>query len=589
MKKTFTANISGTVFHIEEDAYDQLQRYLANIRAKFSGSSGSDEIMADIEARIAELFNERLQGRQVVTTADVDHVKGVMGQPEDFEGAVGDDPTSGTPPPPPFTGPRQKRLFRDPDDHWVGGVIGGLAAYFNFDPLWLRIAFGVFLVLGWGAPVVVYLVMWVLVPKAETPAERLAMRGEPVTVENIKRVFDEGAERVKAGARRVAGEAEALGEKWRSGAYAYPGQRTASGAERFFRTGFRVLGKVVGVGALLLGLLLAFCFIVFAVGGTGMGLITGDVDGSMRALIDGWFISPDLAFWSWVGVGVLCLVPVIGLLLAGFRLLFEVQVPRWVGWTLVPLWFASMILLAVVGVRQAHEFRQHDKVTATIDLAMPADRILHIAAAHDPWFGDSRSRYDDDLDMITIEGDVVRWGYAALDVKESPDSLFHLEVIRRAHGATFKEASRRAQAITATYTVQDSLLTLSPVFTSDRADRLRGQMVQYIVWVPMGAAVRFERGTARIIYDIKNTTDTWDGDMVGRTWTMTPQGLQGGTPSEVKDTVPPQKGTVRVDVEQKKGDAKDKDGRESTVHIRVSEKRSPFPSLVGLLRSSIEA
>ncbi|MCI1752815.1 MAG: hypothetical protein LKM36_08110 [Flavobacteriales bacterium] len=84
MKKTFTANLNGTVFHIEEDAYDQLQRYLANIRAKFSGSGEAEEIMADIEARVAELFHERLQGRQAVSMADVDHVKQVMGQPEDY-------------------------------------------------------------------------------------------------------------------------------------------------------------------------------------------------------------------------------------------------------------------------------------------------------------------------------------------------------------------------------------------------------------------------------------------------------------------------------------------------------------------------
>ena len=84
MKKTFTANLNGTVFHIEEDAYDQLQRYRANIRAKFSGSAEAEEIMADIEARIAELFTERLQGRQAVSLADVDHVKQVMGQPEDY-------------------------------------------------------------------------------------------------------------------------------------------------------------------------------------------------------------------------------------------------------------------------------------------------------------------------------------------------------------------------------------------------------------------------------------------------------------------------------------------------------------------------
>ena len=86
MKKTLTANISGTVFHIEEDAYAKLQRYLDTVRAQFSGSDGRDEIMADIESRIAELFTERLVGRQVVTIDDVDHVIATMGQPEDYVG-----------------------------------------------------------------------------------------------------------------------------------------------------------------------------------------------------------------------------------------------------------------------------------------------------------------------------------------------------------------------------------------------------------------------------------------------------------------------------------------------------------------------
>ena len=123
MKKTLTANISGTVFHIEEDAYDKLNRYLGTIRARFSGSEGRDEIMADIEARIAELFQERLQGRQVVGIADVDHVIAVMGQPEDYA----DGEAGGGAMPPPTTDGR-RRLFRAPDDSWVGGVFGGLAA-----------------------------------------------------------------------------------------------------------------------------------------------------------------------------------------------------------------------------------------------------------------------------------------------------------------------------------------------------------------------------------------------------------------------------------------------------------------------------
>ncbi|MCB0795518.1 MAG: PspC domain-containing protein, partial [Flavobacteriales bacterium] len=150
MKKTLTANISGAVFHIEEQAYERLNRYLDTIRAQFAGNAGRDEIMTDIESRIAELLSERLgSGRQVVTVEDVDHVIQVMGQPEDYlgEDTFTDGPegafhqSSGQ-------ARRHRRLFRDPDDKWVGGVLSGVANYFGFDPLILRIIYLVLLITG---------------------------------------------------------------------------------------------------------------------------------------------------------------------------------------------------------------------------------------------------------------------------------------------------------------------------------------------------------------------------------------------------------------------------------------------------------
>ena len=169
MKKTVTANVSGTVFHIEEDAYDQLQRYLSGIRAQLDANAGREEILADVEARIAELFNERLGGkRQVVTIDDVQHVMSVMGKPEDYGDGSGstDGAASGN-----ASQRGYKRFFRDPDDKWVGGVIGGLAAYIGMDPIWLRIIMIVFILLGKGTPILLYVLLWILVPKAETAAD----------------------------------------------------------------------------------------------------------------------------------------------------------------------------------------------------------------------------------------------------------------------------------------------------------------------------------------------------------------------------------------------------------------------------------
>src|SRR5438128_79450 len=118
MKKTFTANIAGTVFHVEEDAYEALKRYLENIRANFSGSAAANEIMSDVEARIAELFTERLQGRNVVMLDDVQHVQSIMGKPEDFGGDEAGDHAAASEPGTGGAGlPRKhRRLFRDMED-----------------------------------------------------------------------------------------------------------------------------------------------------------------------------------------------------------------------------------------------------------------------------------------------------------------------------------------------------------------------------------------------------------------------------------------------------------------------------------------
>ncbi|HEY0977520.1 MAG TPA: PspC domain-containing protein [Flavobacteriales bacterium] len=535
MKKTFTANISGTVFHIEEDAYDQLHRYLANIRAKFSGSTGSDEILSDIEARVAELFTERLQGRQVVTIADVEHVQQTMGQPEDFASDESTGNTTGAGAQSNWTagaGTGRKRLFRDPEDQWVGGVLSGISAYFNLDPLWLRIAFVIIIVLGWGSPVAIYLVLWIMVPKADTPADRLRMRGEPVTVDNLKKAFDHGAEKFTAGAQRMSEEARDMGRRWKENDLTGEAQRNVG---RHVRTAASALGRVIGAVFLVLGVLLAFGLIMGNFGRTNLLLddrlmLNGNL--GWGQLSDAWFISPELATWAWLGVVVLVLVPIIGLIAAGIRLLFDVAIPRWFGWVLSPLWILSIFLLVMIGLRHANEFRYTERVTDDIAIPVPADGVLHIAAGKDPLFGNDRERYSDNWELIEINDGTVTWGSTELDVKESPDSLFHLRIIRKASGSGVKQALNRARSIAFEHSVQDNLLTLSPLYSNPSEDKLRGQSVLCIVQVPMNKAVRFERGTARIIHDIDNTTNTWDPEMVGRTWTMTPQGLSAGIPPE---------------------------------------------------------
>ena len=141
MNKTVTINISGIIFHIEEDAYDSLSKYLATIKGYFSNTDGGNEILADIEARIAELLQEKINtSKQVILMMDVEYVKGVMGKPEDFGADTSHDENKNEKENTFRDEKAKRRLFRDPEERLIGGVCSGLANYFNIDTVWVRLA-----------------------------------------------------------------------------------------------------------------------------------------------------------------------------------------------------------------------------------------------------------------------------------------------------------------------------------------------------------------------------------------------------------------------------------------------------------------
>jgi phage shock protein PspC (stress-responsive transcriptional regulator) len=540
MKKTLTANISGTVFHIEEDAFEQMHRYLESIRSQFVGSEGQDEIMTDIEARIAELLLERLAGtRQVVSIADVEHVITVMGQPEDYRDPAAEE--TGYVPPPGSGGPnwqatgaKRKRLFRDPDDKWIGGVLGGIGAYFSVDPLILRVIYIVLLFLGVGW--LIYLILWIVVPVATTPSEKLEMRGEPVNVENIKRVFNEGTDRVRTGAERVGQEAEEIGRKY--------GPRARRGLDEFFNflgdlfgLLFKAIGKVVGIVLLLGGAVLALVFMMILIGEFTLWGIPDTTHGIMNIQDIAVLIFGDPAWMNlaWLALMGAVLVPIIGIIHGGLSLLFNIASPKWFGWSLTLVWIFSIVTLAFIGMRVAADLRHQEVVETRHALAMPSDEEIILVCTQGGQYLKDRRRSA--LGRVRVEGNTVDLGWATLHVRQSRDTMYHLVVQRRARGATLRAAGDRAAAIKAGWEQRDNTLDLAPWFNFDRDDLFRGQNVRYILEVPVGGAVHFDASVGGMIHDIANLNGTLDAQMTGHSWTMTEQGLESDTaPISTKST-----------------------------------------------------
>ncbi len=188
MKITININLGGYPFNVDEDAYERLRQYMKSLEKEFSGESSASEIMADIEGRIAELFKMRLNAyKQVITMKDVEEVMAILGSPEVISG----NSTSDERPP-----RSQRRIYRDQDRRVFGGVCAGISAYLDWDPLIMRIIFSILIIAG-GFGLGLYLILWIVLPEAKTTAQKLEMRGDPVTVENIKDSVKQEFETVK--------------------------------------------------------------------------------------------------------------------------------------------------------------------------------------------------------------------------------------------------------------------------------------------------------------------------------------------------------------------------------------------------------
>ena len=342
MKKTLTVNLGGTVFHIDEDAYQLLDKYLSNLRIHFRKEEGSDEIMDDFEARISELLGERVRlGYEVITIEQVEEIIKRMGKPEEiFEG-------EGEAPRPEESGearqqarvPR-KRLMRDPDNRVLGGVAGGIAAYMGWDPTAVRIVF-ILLLFFYGIMIPLYFLLWIIVPLARTATEKLEMRGESVTIENIGKTVTDGFEKVS----------DRVNDYISSDKPRTTLQRLGDAFVQII--GFLLKCVIILAGIILLPPLALVVFVLiivtFALMAGGAGVLY-ELSPFGMDLIQG--MPTSTAIIGCVGIILFIGIPVFALIYAICGRLFKARpLPAQARWALLVLWLVSVVLCGVYAIR----------------------------------------------------------------------------------------------------------------------------------------------------------------------------------------------------------------------------------------------
>lgn len=477
MKKTITVNIKGLSFTIEEDAYEVLQKYLSRLSAAFEGQVGGDDIIEDLEIRIAELFNAKLNElKTVIEMSDVREVLTTLGEPEEMiNDGDEDDDEEYSAHNSSHKSNHEKRLFRDEENAVLGGVCAGIANYFHLDVVVIRILFAVILFFG-GFGIPLYIILWIAIPRAKNTIDRLRMKGRPINVETVKEEVEMAAEKMKEGTRKFASRVSDKGQY----------RRTAS-------RGARILATIVGIGLIGFGLLHLITFTVFVIGGTQFIPIQSDTGFLSITDLGNLLLSNSADInLTWIGGLMAVLSAIFFLFLLGSMLIFRLR-NRWSKLSLAGLFITGLIgffICLSVGMRTARDLAidgEIERLAGDVNAKeinifpqfqkLTEDQSFHIKS--NGQFG-----------FFTLDGDNVKSYGVHFEYVKSADSLFHVYQNFTARSHTHKTAVKKSTNIVHGLSLNGDSLLVNTDFSFPKKDKIRAQEVVIRIEVPEGGQVK---------------------------------------------------------------------------------------------------
>jgi phage shock protein PspC (stress-responsive transcriptional regulator) len=489
MKKTISVNISGLVFNIEEEAYSALDQYLKDISARIKNSDDAKEIIRDVESRIAELFREKLSNTsEVITVEHVEEVKAILGKPADFSMEEGEDPTSENNFSANEKTSSEKRMYRDTDNAKLGGVCSGIAAYLGVDALILRIIFVVLFIVG-GSGVLLYLILLFIIPEAKTTAEKLKMRGEPVTVNNIK----DHLNTLK----------DDISKKAKNSSFVEPFNDLIANLPPFVTKTLKVFSQVVGFFFITGSLVALFVFTSMFMGESGFLPI--HIDGQNLTLSDGISIlyGDGIHYLlSYLAILVFIYIPIISFSIWGVKLLFSIQTKTKITTIVLGVvWSVSLAILMYTGISVGMDMSKREQVTETITPVVDVNKLYVDVEGN---LSDAPIEVKGKLrDFILVKNESFYLGNPHLLLKPNEkDSVFKIEIIKEAAAGTSKMAFNRADRISYNHLIWGNQLKLSPYLKMNVSDKFRGQTVTVIIYVPEGKEIEFGENIDHVFHNL---------------------------------------------------------------------------------------
>ncbi|MCW5912547.1 MAG: PspC domain-containing protein [Cyclobacteriaceae bacterium] len=577
MKKNISINISGIIFHIEEDGYETLRKYLDSIKRYFATFEDSSEILADIESRIAEIFLAKLhEGKQVITAEDVSSLVATMGSVSDFKAAeeqelAGEYTSSAKET---FTSSESsattRKLLRDQKRKILGGVCAGLAHYFNIDPVWPRLLFALLVLGSYGSLIIIYIILWIFIPgsaeledepnvkkmyrdrerrviggvaggvaaffgadlaiirllfvisgifgvgflayiilwivlpEAKTITEKMQMQGEPVTLSNIEST-------VKKSLNEKDQEEESMLAKivlfpFRLIAMIIDGLAKILGP--FLRVIVDVLRVAIGVAISLAGLfvMLSLLFTVGVIFGffhlndwTWWSANVGEIGLPLEAFRN------TFPTWTVIFAFLVAFIPALFINLIGNSIIAKrITFNPLVGWSLFVLFFISIAAVGISVPQMVYAFKEEGEYKT--EKTFPVNGKIAVLRVNETGL--------DDYDMTSL---IIK-GYEGTDIK----------LIQRfeAQGNTRKVAVENARMVDYKVEQQDSVLLFDSNITFKPEAKFRAQRLEMELYIPYNNLFVVEEQMWRIIENNYRDYDGYIDSNFNKTWRMTTNGFE---------------------------------------------------------------
>ncbi len=575
MNKTININLGGIFFHIDEQAYQKLKRYLDAIRRSLSDDpQGKDEILNDIELRIGELLSERIQdARQVVNENDIDEITKIMGKPEDYlvdEEVFENEPRRQR--------SSSKKLFRDADDKFLGGVCSGLGHYFGIEVIWMRIIW-LILLFGFGIGFLLYPLLWILVPQANTTSEKLQMTGEPVNISNIEKKIREEFQEVKS---RVKDGVNDVTEKVKNSEFKKKIQsKTKSGIQEMVDTIgnicltiLKIFGKFIGGLIIFIATvtLLALIFLALSWGSIEILGVGSEFVGYPHffadSIIPGWL----LIIFAFLAIG----IPFVVLFMLGLKIIssniksFNTTTKL----SLLGIWIVALLVLGFAGINLATRSATDGIHNSNEDIAIVANDTLTIQMIGNDELshrGELRRQYSYEK---VYDGDVQKLFSSRLNVlvKSTDSSNASIKIRKESEGKNRSNANKYAKAIEYQFNLNDHNLSLNGYFLSEFKNIFKDQRVEITLYLPVNSVVYLDNSTRTFLSDFKNVQNIKYRNIPEHYFKMTDEGLEclDCDPSFFSESYQKEHGYIKIDIDAEGAKIILKDG-ENDAEIKLNK------------------